>query len=99
MYVKCEQALIHYDVVGEGRPIVILHALAFDHQSMKAWLEPVFERIGGWRRIYADMPGMGRSKAEPGLQSGDEMLQALLEFVDACCPGSRSRSRGCRTAA
>jgi pimeloyl-ACP methyl ester carboxylesterase len=87
VYVHGEKASIYYDAVGEGRPIVILHALAFDHQSMKAWLEPVFGRTKGWCRIYVDMPGMGRSKAGPGLQSGDDMLEAMLEFVDAVLPG------------
>ncbi len=43
----------------------------------------------GWRRIYPDLPGMGRSVAKAGLKNQDDMLAVLLEFIDHVLPSGR----------
>jgi pimeloyl-ACP methyl ester carboxylesterase len=73
---------IHYQVVGEGFPILFLHAMGTDHRSMKAWSEPVFSRINGIQRIYIDLPAHGRSLITDDFHSSDDMLLNILDFVD-----------------
>jgi pimeloyl-ACP methyl ester carboxylesterase len=48
-----------------------------------ACLDPVFGAVGGYRRIYPDLPGMGRTQAPEWIRSADDVLEVLLAFVDA----------------
>ncbi|MFC5469301.1 alpha/beta fold hydrolase [Cohnella suwonensis] len=82
---KCElsNASIHYEMYGEGRPIIFLHALSLDFQSMKNVFEPLFTSRLGWKRIYVDLPGMGESKAENWMKSSDDILAVILKFIDS----------------
>lgn len=77
---------IYHKVIGEGFPIVILHGWTLDHQVMLHALEPVFEKQNGWKRIYIDLPGMGRSKPHPSIQNSDDMLEAVLRLLDEMIP-------------
>ncbi len=79
---------IYYRSVGTGLPIVALHGYSLDHRVMQASHEPVFRSRKGYRRIYLDLPGMGRSTG--GLpRDSDEMLELLEEFVDSVIPNER----------
>jgi pimeloyl-ACP methyl ester carboxylesterase len=49
---------------------------------MAAALEPIFSRRPGWRRIYPDLPGMGRSPRADWIRTEDDVLEAVLEFAD-----------------
>ena len=49
---------------------------------MTGCLEPVFALRPGYRRIYPDLPGMGRSPAPESVASSDDVLAAVLDFVD-----------------
>ena len=53
---------------------------------MTGCLEPVFNPIQGYRRIYLDLPGMGRTPPAAWIQNPDNILEALTEFVDAVIP-------------
>ncbi|GAB7044494.1 MULTISPECIES: alpha/beta fold hydrolase [Catenuloplanes] len=48
--------------VGAGRPVVLIHGFGLDHRSLLP-LEATFTRVGGWRRIYLDLPGATGSPA------------------------------------
>jgi pimeloyl-ACP methyl ester carboxylesterase len=78
---------MYYEIIGEGRPILMLHGFYPDHRLMTGCLEPVFQNRPGWQRIYLDLPGMGQSPAEDGIDSSDKVLALLLEFVDRLIPG------------
>jgi pimeloyl-ACP methyl ester carboxylesterase len=80
---------VYTEVIGEGYPLLCLHGMGHDHRSMKGWLEPVFQQRKGWKRIYLDLPGMGRTKATDALRSSDDMLAVLLAFIDKMIPGER----------
>jgi pimeloyl-ACP methyl ester carboxylesterase len=56
---------------------------------MVADFEPLFTGRPGWRRIYPDLPGMGRTPADPAITAQDQMLDAVLAFIDAVAPGER----------
>jgi pimeloyl-ACP methyl ester carboxylesterase len=88
--VKCalDTATIDYEEHGEGRAIVFLHGWTMNRRLEIADYEPVFSARRGWRRIYPDLPGMGLSVARQ-IDNQDDMLAALLAFIERILPGER----------
>jgi pimeloyl-ACP methyl ester carboxylesterase len=88
--VKCalDTATIDYEEHGEGRAIVFLHGWTMNRRLEIADYEPVFSARGGWRRIYPDLPGMDLSVARQ-IDNQDDMLAALLAFIERILPGER----------
>jgi pimeloyl-ACP methyl ester carboxylesterase len=80
---------VNYEEVGEGRPVVFLHGGRADHRLMTFAFEPVFEGRDGWRRIYPDLPGMGRTPGADWITGEDDMLAVVEGFVDAVVPTGR----------
>jgi pimeloyl-ACP methyl ester carboxylesterase len=74
---------LHHIEHGTGVPVVALHGWTADHRLMLGCLEPVFAGRPGFRRIYVDLPGMGRSAAPPSIASADDVLAAVLAFLDS----------------
>jgi pimeloyl-ACP methyl ester carboxylesterase len=72
---------VHYVEHGEGSPLLALHGAGVDHREVMACLEPVFDELTGYRRIYLDLPGMGRTPAPDTIRSADDVLDVLLAFV------------------
>ncbi len=66
---------------GVGTPIVLLHGFPVDHRSLLS-LDAVIERSGGWRRMYLDLPGMGRTPIGK-VRSTDDVVQAVEDEIDA----------------
>jgi pimeloyl-ACP methyl ester carboxylesterase len=89
MQCETDKATIDYEVLGEGRPILLLHGWTMDRRVEIFDYEKIFATCPGWRRIYPDLPGMGRSVARAGLFSQDDVLEALLAFVDQVLPDGR----------
>jgi pimeloyl-ACP methyl ester carboxylesterase len=80
---------VNYEEVGEGRPVVFLHGGRADHRLMTVAFEPVFEGRDSWRRIYPDLPGMGRTPGADWITCEDDMLAVVEGFVDAVVPTAR----------
>jgi pimeloyl-ACP methyl ester carboxylesterase len=80
---------VSYEDIGSGTPLLTLHGWPLDHRHMQNALEPVFAGRPGWRRLYPDLPGMGRTHAPDSYRRHDGMLEAVLGFVDAVIPGER----------
>ena len=76
------QVVFHYVEHGTGRPVLILHGAGVDHREAEACFEPVLQGVPGLRRIYPDLPGMGRTIAPETLRSADDVLGSLLNFTD-----------------
>ncbi|SJZ47877.1 Pimeloyl-ACP methyl ester carboxylesterase [Enhydrobacter aerosaccus] len=89
MQCELDNATIHYQAHGEGRPILFLHGWSMDHRLEVADYEPIFASHAGWRRLYPDLPGMGRSIAKEGIKAQDDILAALLAFIDRVIPDQR----------
>ena len=66
---------IYYEEYGEGRPVLCIHGYSVDHHLMTGCLEPVFTQMSGYRRIYLDLPGMGKTPAASWIQNADDMLE------------------------
>ena len=83
---KLSKITVYYESCGSGRPLVALHGFTPDHRLMKGCLEPIFKHRKGWKRIYPDLPGMGKTKAEKWPANSDQMLDVVLEFIEKAIP-------------
>lgn len=81
MEVRAGQAVVHYVEHGTGRPVLVLHGAGVDHREAEACFELVLGGVAGLRRIYPDLPGMGRTFAPETLRSADDVLDTLLSFT------------------
>jgi pimeloyl-ACP methyl ester carboxylesterase len=86
MECKVRKGTIFYESIGEGFPLIFLHSMGTDHRSMMAWAEPIFENMKDFKRIYVDIPAHGLSHIETSLQSTDEILLNILDFIDELFP-------------
>nr|WP_236022917.1 alpha/beta hydrolase [Dictyobacter formicarum] len=80
---------VYYEVYGEGFPVILIHGYTPDHRLMTGCMEPLFANRSGWQRIYLDLPGMGRTPGVERINSTDDMLDLVLDFIDQVIPGQR----------
>ena len=91
---------VHYVAHGPGPDAdpptaVLLHGFTPDHRLMTGAFEPVFaareRRPGGvaWRRLYLDLPGMGRTRSAAHVTGTDVVLEVVREAVDRLVPDGR----------
>ena len=78
-------ATVHFVEHGAGSPLVALHGAGVDHREIEAAVEAVVPGTG-FRRIYPDLPGMGRSTAD-GLNSNDDVVDLLGDLIDQLAGG------------
>jgi pimeloyl-ACP methyl ester carboxylesterase len=79
---------VYCDVIGKGRPIVMVHGMGVDHRTMKGCMEPIFQvRDDEWKRIYFDLPGMGRTEGVSWVANSDDMFRFVLSVIDEVIPG------------
>jgi pimeloyl-ACP methyl ester carboxylesterase len=81
--------MLHHRKIGTGTPVILLHGATLDHRHMMDVMEPGFRGAGAWQRIYVDLPGHGRSPARDSIRSQDDLLEAVLDFIDGMLPGQR----------
>jgi pimeloyl-ACP methyl ester carboxylesterase len=88
---KCDlgDLAIFYETYGTGRPIVMLPGRPSDHHIMERFMEPLFTQRDGWLRLYPDLPGTGLTPSADRLATHDQMLEAVLAFIDTVIPGQR----------
>jgi pimeloyl-ACP methyl ester carboxylesterase len=88
MEIRAGATTVHYVEHGSGLPVLVLHGVGVDHREPQACFEPIFEGVTGFRRIYPDLPGMGRTPAPEGLRSAEDVLDTLVTFADAVTDGT-----------
>lgn len=74
---------VHYAEYGSGKPVLALHGAGVDHREIAGALEPIFSNVPGFRRLYPDLPGMGRTPAPETITSNDDVLDLLLGLIDS----------------
>src|SRR5712691_6683702 len=89
MYCDLGDLTIYFETYGTGRPILMLPGRPSDHRVMKRLMEPLFVQREGWLRLYPDLPGTGRTPGVDRLATHDQMLDAVLAFIDIVIPGQR----------
>ena len=68
--------ILPFDAVGEGPPVVLLHAGIADRTMWREHLAPIAD--SGRRAMALDLPGFGEAGLEPGPQSPwEDVLQTL----------------------
>ena len=80
---------VYYEEYGTGTPLLLLHGWPADHRHMVADMEPLFENRPGWRRIYPDLPGMGRTPGAEWITTQDHMLEVVSELMQTVAPDER----------
>jgi pimeloyl-ACP methyl ester carboxylesterase len=73
---------VHYVEHGEGCPLLTLHGAGVDHREVMGCLDPVFDAFTGYRRIYPDLQGLGRTPVPETIRGADDVLELLLGFID-----------------
>ncbi|MFV2143194.1 alpha/beta fold hydrolase [Isoptericola sp. G70] len=82
MDIRTEDVIFHSVEHGDGRPVLVLHGAGVDHRETEACFEPALEGISGLRRVYPDLPGMGRTPAPASLRGADDVVDTLLDLAD-----------------
>lgn len=85
-FTKVRNASFYVEEVGEGIPILMVHGFSPDHRLMKGCLEPIFKKKIGYRRIYFDLPGMGKTENYQSIASSDQVLDAILKLIEKQIP-------------
>lgn len=81
---------IYYEIRGRGMPVLIIHGWSVDHRLMSGSMESAFRGdTKAFRRIYVDLPGMGKSGVNPSIKSADDVVGVLLDFIDAVLPETK----------
>jgi pimeloyl-ACP methyl ester carboxylesterase len=86
MECKIKNITINYEIIGEGKPIVMLHVYYTDHTLMVGCMETLFKIRNNYKRIYIDLPGMGKSSSEEWIDNSDTMLQIVIDFIKKIIP-------------
>ncbi len=94
MLAEIDGLSVHYESVGAGRPVLMLHGGYLDHRHMMEEMEPAFACQPGWLRLYPDLPGHGRTGVPEGMVNHDHILAAVMAFVEAIIPGQRFAASG-----
>jgi pimeloyl-ACP methyl ester carboxylesterase len=89
MECQLEKISLHYTSYGDGHPMILLHGFGLDHRLMTGCLEPLLQPHGGQKRMYLDLPGMGKTPGKEWLTSSDQMLDVVIDFIDTIIPGQR----------
>lgn len=80
---------MQYEEYGEGTPIIMLHGFSADRIMLKSCMEPIFKDKNGFRRIYLDLPGMGKTPSDKWIDSTDKMLKIVMSFINSLIPNQK----------
>lgn len=81
MYYFDNNVKVFYDIIGEGRPLLIIHGFSIDHRGVKGIVEESIQ-YKNYKRIYIDLPGMGQSPAPGKMIDAEELLTTLVKFIE-----------------
>ena len=88
MFINLKHADIYTEIIGSGRPMVMIHGNCFDHRLMKGCMEDIFtaetenNKNKNWKRIYFDLPGMGNTVLKKDISTTDDTFNIIEEFID-----------------
>ena len=86
MNLNIDDLSVYYEIYDTGIPIVMIHGFGPDHRILKGCMEPIFKSKKGYKRIYFDLPGMGKTKGVNWIHNADEMLDLILKFIQKVIP-------------
>lgn len=86
MYFTINDLDLYYEVRGEGKPFLMIHGYGLDHHVMSGCMEPILKNRPGYKRIYFDLPGMGKTEPRNWISNSDVMLKVILRFMGEVIP-------------
>ena len=84
-----ENITIHYETQGEGRPILFIPGWSLNTRLTADQMEPCFHQREGWKRIYIDPPGHGKTPGKDWITNQDKMLEVILACIDKLTAGQK----------
>src|SRR5215216_155890 len=84
-----ENITIHYETYGEGRPILFIPGWGLNARLTADQTEPCFHQREGWKRIYVDPPGHGKTPGKDWITNQDKMLEVILACIDKLTAGQK----------
>ncbi|OKL55444.1 hypothetical protein UA08_09261 [Talaromyces atroroseus] len=81
-------SLLSAHEIGEGLSVLIIHGWGLSGKVEEQDFEPIFTTRLGLRRIYVDLPGMGKTPAR-NVKDLDEMYHRLVQFIDTRLANSK----------
>jgi pimeloyl-ACP methyl ester carboxylesterase len=84
-----ENITVHYEVFGEGKPLIVLPGWGLNTRLTAHATEPYFRQRQGWQRIYIDPPGHGKTPAREWITNQDKILEVILACVEKLTAGQR----------
>ena len=75
-------ATLSFDDVGHGHCVLAIHGAYSTHHELASALEPMIAPYDTYRRLYPDIPGMGESPPQHSIQSSNDVVDLLEQFVD-----------------
>lgn len=79
-FVEIDGIRTHYVVVGNGRPVVLLHG---NGESVADWSRTMPHPASGLRVYAIDLPGAGDSDKPPFDYSAENLAEFVIRFLDA----------------
>lgn len=76
-----DDTIIKYEVFGEGLPVLFLHGWGMNSNFMINCFEPIFKNYQ-YKRIYVNLPGMGKSHAGKMVKTSDDVLVILQALIN-----------------
>ncbi|MFX1268717.1 MAG: alpha/beta fold hydrolase [Promethearchaeota archaeon] len=89
MLCELENIKVYYEILGKGIPILMIHGFMPDHRVLKGCMEPIFQNRTGFKRIYFDLPGMGKTEGKELIQSSDEIFEIIIKFIKNIIPNEK----------
>ncbi|MCL2427245.1 MAG: alpha/beta hydrolase [Oscillospiraceae bacterium] len=86
---------VYYEEYGKGKPVLFIHGSHVDHRMMVDPFEPIFNEKQGYRRIYLDLPGRGKTPPASWIKNSDNILEIVMDFIDAIIGDENFLLAGC----
>jgi pimeloyl-ACP methyl ester carboxylesterase len=86
---KLKNITVHYELFGEGKPLIFLPAWGWSANLLAHLMEPIFYHREGWQRVYVAPPGHGRTPGKDWITNQDVMLEVIIQFIDKEFPEER----------
>jgi pimeloyl-ACP methyl ester carboxylesterase len=84
-----ENITVHYEVFGEGKPLIVLPGWGLNTRLTAHETEPYFQQREGWKRIYIDPPGHGKTPGKEWITDQDKILEVVFACIDTLTAGQR----------
>jgi pimeloyl-ACP methyl ester carboxylesterase len=72
---------MYYEEYGKGKSVLFIHGSYVDHRMMADPFEPIFSEIQGYRRIYLDLPGTGKTPPADCIKNTQDVLEVVVDFI------------------